>query len=602
MSVWKAIVSVVGVLGALASIYALTRNGGHQQGAEFRSGRDTVIVNSERSNITIENEESASDSHLPRIRATYWRMGGMTPEFLVRGLLSDEWEKILGGPQDIVNNEVLDQLREVVERFSASPYGNLLWAGDQKVEFDDYARMIGREPPSASLWEKRPVPGYWRVYQGGQGEQSFVVPDVPAVRATLHTDEWPPGYGFYFSRGFPVSWRYLNVQDITRYEQGISRYYDAIGGRCGGCFGPPTDWNFAQPALRGLAYIGRDGLPAGFMVVRGKAGGHGGWGLETVTRDIELEALALENVLGRTVELGDARVSVSPSRGLTAYSPAQSVGRTRELRLFPPGLLRPGETIIVPLKINFVRLGKQPRDGEAEGSLEDAKAGTSRFVKRTERGFSIFGWRGEFLFRKSATALKATSVPKEPERFSYGPTWSVLGLEVNGSYEPVRRVDWERFTLYLGNEKGSCPFVYTRDSSQDVWVSEGHILLGATSPEATRTDTIDLDRFDGSIQIRENEDEVAIIRHAEVRLLRDGVVLATQALDFEPEAVVARGAPLEIGFELPAIEYDAARLSVSGYYLPFSDPKIQAAVAGIDVGESATGRSRDLSSDPDAVK
>lgn len=67
--------------------------------------------------LTLVTPAMEPNSNAPSFRVTYYRMAGVAPSFLIKGLLAPEWEQALGGPQTIIKNVVLLEAKSFLERF-----------------------------------------------------------------------------------------------------------------------------------------------------------------------------------------------------------------------------------------------------------------------------------------------------------------------------------------------------------------------------------------------------------------------------------------------------------------------------------------------------
>jgi hypothetical protein len=121
--------------------------------------------------------------------------------------------------------------------------------------------------------------------------------------------------------------------------------------------------------------------------------------------------------------------------------------------------------------------------------------------------------------------------------------------------------------------------------SVEPWISQGHVLFGATSPSKIRSEIKELSQFFGEVEVRENEDEIAFIKDIYVeyhdihgstrRVYPDRRFFQNNRFD-----IVSRGNPVVYNFDGIGHQPGArAFLYIEGYYMPFSHTTVQKAVS-----------------------
>lgn len=522
----------------------------------------------------------------PELRVTYYRMTGASADFLVRGLLTPEWEAALGGPQAIFANPVLADARELMSHFQEPLIGDALVPGDTAIPIganyiDDYvANMPERRRSRLSTAD-------WQAFMGGRNSPTFFLPDVAAMDTYRGTPRMPEGYSVFHSRWDTVGiWRYLRDDDLSDYNNRMQNFtvrFRGVEGTDRHTFQNSTLINdsYDDPGVLvpALQWLSQRGLPPNFLVVVGQPEPHGGWALRGLMRDLEVEVAVLENVGDQPLSIGDLGFrSWGDGRlretGVTDENLTRAEIATRVLS--PSGILAPDERIIVPTRISLVYgdEGFSTAAGLSDRvlSFEASQSGeglvdAQLYSASTEQGLV------PFIVSKYESDVRQNVQPTSPPRFDFGSAWLLEYLVVDGTQRPIRRADWENVSLFLSSEKGSCPFVYTRRDEHSPWISEGHVLLGATRPDSARTDQMPLSRFNGSVLLREQEDEIAYISN--VRLIAGR---GAQATSFEPAnwpvggVVIPPHESLEVFFPAANGMGDVPmRLEVTGYYRPFGD-------------------------------
>ena len=559
---------------------------------------------------------------------TVW--GGIGQSFLINGKLSPDWEKYLGGQQAIVDNPVHGEIRNLTDRFGEEIWGSYLSGkvgfegGDFGMELADYARQVdtgievfhGDGGPFPDL---KAAEG-WRVF----GPGTLFVPDLDAAESLFLRGTVPKGYhAFWGDASRPASWtepgttmtaptlwRSLSLADLEGYEQRYDAYLgraldvsedasDAAGLRvraergrfanAGAGFTPGQ--RIEHRVLEALRYVARNGLPENFALVQGQPGVHYGWSFTASTRSADLLVAVLENVGDRPMDVGAFTVVETGAMTIRRHDETQALltgAEPVEKRLWPPGILAPGEKLVIPMRIEMP-LRPQSFEWYAAGYREnfaDGEAIRSEAASLDPRQIMFVHpyqtWNA--LFALQAGDLPEGRVPELVERFEYGPAWAIQAVEVDGTTYDFRQHDPNNFILFAGGGVGSCPYVYTYQDDGDVWVEEGHFLLGATAPERKRTDLLELSRFEGRLEIREKEHELAHLDRIAL-ILRDNSGEETVYPAVWPEELaeaderdllLGYGDRIEVRFDLPdgAWEGKTALLSTTGYYVPLSDPAL----------------------------
>ncbi|GHF03635.1 hypothetical protein GCM10016455_26210 [Aliiroseovarius zhejiangensis] len=569
-------------------------------------------------------------SRKPKFRVVYYRLGGVGQSFLLNGILSPEWEKYLGGQQAIVNNAVHKEIRFLTDKFGQRIWGSNLFGsvafegGDFGVGLADYATRVDAgidvmDSDAGRLPNLQEADG-WRVY----GEGELFVPDLDAAESLFLRGAVPAAYQAFWGTSSgparwvvpgatltaPTLWRSLTPDDLKGYED---RYQAYLGRALDISRDAANQSELRQRAERGLfanagagyfsdrpiehrpldalRYLSRNGLPEGYAIVKGEPGVHYGWAFTVSTRSADLLVAVLENVGDQPMEVGAFSIAETEEMTLRRHDDTQALLLTADpvdKRLWPPGVLAPGEKLVIPVRIEMP-LMPEFLDWVVEGYREAFAPGEAI---RAEA--QALGDRPILFVHPSATdnalfSLRAQDMPKgripvlEP-RFEYGPAWAIQAVEVDGTRYDFRQHDPNNFILFAGGGIGSCPYIYTYHSDGDVWVEENHVLLGATSPDLKRTDRLKLSHFEGRLEIREKEHELAhldqislILRNADGQ---ETVYPATWPKPLTHEdgqnLVLGYNEASEVRFDLPdgALKGKTVFLSATGYYVPLSDPAL----------------------------
>lgn len=566
----------------------------------------------------------------PRFRVVYYRLGGIGQSFLLNGKLSPEWEKYLGGQQAIVNNAVHTEIRTLTDRFGQQIGGSYLSGnvgfegGDFGMGLADYAQQVDADievfqTDGGAMPDLRSAEG-WRVFGPGQ----LFVPDLTAAQALFQKYAIPAGYQAYWGTSSgaanwvepgskmtaPTLWRSMTLADLDDYEA----RYDAYLGRAldisndarnsgdldrraeRGLFANAGAGYFAgrrieHTTLDALRYLARNGLPENYAIVKGEPGIHYGWSFTANTRSADLLVAVLENVGDTPMDVGAFTIAETAEMTLRRHDETQALLATAQpvdKRLWPPGILAPGEKLVIPVRIempllpevfDWIASGYRDNYAAAEAIRDEATTSAARqivFVHPNEQT--------NVLFALPPSDLPEGRIPDLVERFEYGPAWSIQAVEVDGATYDFRQHDPNNFILFAGGGVGSCPYLYSYQEDGDIWIEENHFLLGATSPDKKRTERLELSHFDGRLEIREKEHELAHIDQITL-ILRDEdgteetypAVWPAELADHDGQnLVLGYGERTEVRFDLPdgAWEGKTVFVSATGYYLPLSDPSL----------------------------
>ena len=566
----------------------------------------------------------------PKFRVVYYRLGGIGQSFLINGKLSPDWEKYLGGQQAIVNNAIHQEIRKITDKYGQQIGGSQLFGkvgfegGDFGMSLADYAQKVDAgikvfEGDAGSFPDLNAADG-WKVFGPGQ----LFVPDLDAAASLFQKYQIPAGYQAYWGGAFtaaswvepgakmtaPTLWRSLTLADLDGYEA----RYDAYLGRALDVSDDARNASeLAQRAERGLfanagagyysgvkiehqtldalRYLARNGLPEHYALVTGEPGVHYGWSFTATTRSADLLVAVLENVGDTAMDVGAFSIAETNEMTLRQHDETQALlaaARPVDKRLWPPGILAPGEKLVIPVRIEMPLL-PEFFDWVVSGYRENYKTGEA--IREEAIAYAkkpiVFVHPSDTqnaLFALTASDMPKGRIPKLIERFEYGPAWSIQAVEVDGTTYDFRQHDPNNFILFAGGGIGSCPYIYTHRQDGDIWIEENHFLLGATSPDKKRTDMLELSHFEGRLEIREKEHELAHLDQITL-ILRDELGAETAYPAVSPielaktdgqNLVLGYGERAEVQFDLPdgVWEGKTALISATGYYVPLSDPSL----------------------------
>lgn len=383
-------------------------------------------------------------------------------------------------------------------------------------------------------------------------------------------------------------WRYLRRSDLTDYYKKIRRCRTLAEQRINvltirQVLHSGLPWytqneghfrDYTDRIVESLLYLTRRSLPEDFMIIEGQRTTHGGWLFESQVRNFELEVAVFENISNQPIELGDfeyLELIADDLRYIEETDSALATAPQHRRPLHAARTLLPGEKLIIPLRIHFTFM--RPLEVLEESARLVLQ---QRISRATQDRIQFVDYRDELLMSKSAESLLLNEPPRFVKRIDFGPAWSLQRVVVNGKAQAIREPDWKNFAVFLSSEKGSCPYVFTLQHETGIWLNEGHVLLGATAPELTRRDTIELRHFNGRLQLRELQAEVAVIRQATLEIVdQDGSTRTLQptnaSLTRGRGVLLAKGEAMDLVYpSYRTRENYTARLTVEGYYIPYS--------------------------------
>jgi hypothetical protein len=607
------VLTAAAIVTAAAGIVAALGPGTAQAQQITTAGDCSAVIQQVGGNVTVNCYRDAGGG--PKFRVTYYRLGGIGQSFLINGKLSPEWERHLGGQQAIVDNPVHDELRRLTERFGTEIGGPNLSGRVAFVDGGDFYGSLGAYARSVDpgIETMQTDGGEMPVLDGTSGWRAFApdelfIPDLAAADTLFNTRGWPDSYTLFWGYwGTPVEWvepgrvlsvptlwRYLTPADLegyeTRYAQYLARGTEfADGNQADPNVGGPSVPEF--PALEAVRYLTRNGMPEKFMVVEGSRASHSGWQFTASTRGADLLIAILENVGERAIDVGAFRIDATDAMTIRTFEETSRLldaAEPAERRLWPPGVLRPGEKLVIPVRIELPIIDQfydwviaSYRDIHAPGEAvrreaEATGAGTIDFVHPFDTE--------NVLFTKARDDLRAGEIPDLVRRFEYGPAWRIESVEIDGASYDFREHDPNNFILFAGGGVGSCPYVYSYQPDTGLWIEEGHFLLGAISPELKRSDELVLQHFQGRLEIRETEHEIAYLDSFALKLtdaegnvqLFPATSPAALAAEDGDSLVLAYGDRAEVDFDLPddALVGKTASIVATGYYVPLGNPAL----------------------------
>lgn len=563
----------------------------------------------------------------PKFSVSYYRVSGIGLSFLLDGKLSPDWEKRLGGQQAIVRNDVSKEARRFIDRFATPITGTYLFgqAGSNEDVSENLADYVKTIDPTVQTIEGEYSefveldPEKWRAYYGGGRTGALFIPDTRAAETLFATDRWPQGYNAIYNdltgdgmsllqaegklRPPPMMWRWLTEDDLDQFESGYAEYVRRVLTQAvptaGGTpidvaghesFEEVVTSHHSRALMKGIdsvRYLTREGMPDRFMMVQGDLGAHYGWAFTSTPRDFQMLVAVMENTGPSAIEIGEFELRATKAMNIRTATQSLALldaSPARQQRVFPIGVLKPGEKILIPVRIELALSDFYvDRQEELDDLAFHGRSAQRALAAIGNRSITAIDYNSVGLFTKPASSFPSQTVPEVVERFEYGPAWRIDTVVVNGQTMGFRQHDPNNFMILAGAEVGSCPFAFSYQPDSDLWLNEGHFLLGATAPDLKRTEDKPLPNFKGRVMVRELEHEIAMLDMIHLKLTdADGVETVFKpinpALRDEDgvELRLAYGEGVELDFGLTEDDWRGkqASLVAAGYYINFAAPEL----------------------------
>lgn len=498
------------------------------------------------------------------VRVTYYLLGGHTIDFLADGDLGPEWDEHLGGKGFIVQNDVLKYLQELRRRHSAQ-----LDPDVYSLDLTSEAQK-GHSRPISSEERRRPflVASHadFGLFERGRLDHEIESLSTPKMNWRVSLSQSAISDAEAGAVGSSVTfWRFGTRNDILpfflspRFRKWLSFYDDVTAAQY------PDD--FIRISVRcgswcegGRAYLTMPELRLKVVV------------LDNISSDtLSMDSFQLKSADGphlRTVQRDQINIA-DATQSSEAY--------------FPIRELRAGEKVIIPLALIL----KNPGSDNDLATVFNHELLLEEFAKKIKLGTAMkclieSGVAGDIYETISGSILvelARSTVSRGVQISDYvvGPSQELLSVEVDAVDVPIREFDPKHLVLKNGFQMGSCPFVFSRPSSSEIWRNEGHILYNRYGKHREGTDEVALSNFDGSLLIRESDPETSYINEVFVELItQSGDVVrltpdhSSLAIRDQDYLTLNQGEEILLSFDEFEEDVDGSyALIVTGYYVPW---------------------------------
>ena len=471
-----------------------------------------------------------------RIRVEFHRFNAASASSLLSGNDMGLLTRAIGAPR-LLRNEVAADLTDIFDRFAET----------HETKYRPIKALVAVPGGGLASAEQVKKPPEVKVLSTDL-EQNLLGLDYPAVRELRALSRGRKPESLKPAPNFTPStyltekvWRFMTLQDLTRYEDNLAGYNQYFSKSTGKVL--KSDSTIAL-----MTHLAKEGLPEDFSVIEGfyyPQGGcdpYVGWEFKFLPRVPLLDGIIVENLSSSAVEI-DAFKGTRTSGGLrTADVAASGPSSVIDLDL----RLAPGDRVLIPTRL---------------------------------------------VFAPSDQLRKYTS-----SKYVYGPAFDVRGLVANS-----QDIDFDKrsanFTqLSLIQEEGSCPYLLSWKDEDDLWIQRGKILHAANGRDNEYREIVEFDGLRTRFRLEEREPEVAYIDKTKlIAYLDDGSILEMmpnkpQLADKDDEHIIlAWGEFIEFSFSLPS-QIDRGRvkrseLRVTGFYERY--PKVRTVLRSVSDTQSS---------------
>lgn len=505
----------------------------------------------------------------PPFRVSYFLLENYAADLLLQGKIDKEWEDKLAGQSYIVPSPAFQTLSYLERTFSDKlPEPTAILLVNKPVKHGQQDRRNDKNDPvqSFDIGQNAKVFAGNLLYPG----REINVEELPRYIRQLKdpTQPWKvfqKGYGGEEDSPFIfrtyAGRRDLNLLADSRYKQ----------------------FNL---------YLARETIPPDFGYVdiyvdysAGCGGGEDSFTtIEFVGRTPKLRVAVVENITDQPIKLGRFTIRETKIKSLRSPEEEQALLNAQpseERAWFAPEILKPGERIIIPVEL---LMGFRPTEdlGEMYVGSVDLQQDPDLLKQYKGSGSADFPGvtRGSWfsIDAKTVDAILARQGAKFPlnEDYVYGPSVRIESVEIAGVSYPFREFDASRLVITEGFEMGSCPYVYTYSPDSQTWTREGVILYALNEKRKESWDERPLQKFDGRVLIKEEDDEESFIDSVFVRAIAlDGQETILNPANIQLAATDNRYVSLKKGDQL-LVEFPRARnaigvryvLEAVGYYIP----------------------------------
>jgi hypothetical protein len=507
-------------------------------------------------------------------------------EAVVGNLLEETRDKELErafGTLRILRNSVFDQARYLFDNYGIKLVSAtcLIFEIISPQKHGSYEHTDGGSSYDKHCKEKRVL--WYLTYPERVHDGSIPIPYT--WRPKFSNNTWSPEWHFFYNEcaggikdlsSCVVLWRPASISDLKNYSKGVATELK---------LGAPLDAAHSRGAAQYDRYLSlvdditHGSLPDDFLtlVVHNPflCEQCGPLDDQMFVREAMLNAAFLTNLSTGKVVIDGLVEANDESEMLRVYTEAHAP-TSNQKETITPVVLSPGETIVIPLRMNFV-----PSEGLKDlfGDLASARK-TYQAIHNNQKEYLT----DELCDNKLRARRDSFGQPTAPSPrvYSYGPAVTLKGVTISGTPVEFDKAPSNSFFVTAFATYGSCPYVYAFDDADKEWVRHGKTIDNASAPTKEMTQRLELGGLITKFTISEEELELTFVHRVRLELtLADGRRLTFMPRNrLRPEGPshydkIKYGAKHEYDFDVPDdIDRTSVRestLAVTGYYLRYSD-------------------------------
>jgi pimeloyl-ACP methyl ester carboxylesterase len=543
---------------------------------EVRGGMDAMRIDQGECRSKTDPEKG--------IRVRYVWLDARSISLLIAGEVRGVLAQSMGHQPFIINNAVTAEVKFLIGSFGSESGREL----ELNIRGFDGAQISGGAQIS------KPTMIY-------DAEEETILPEPEAHIALKQTGRFPNNYSMYYTTSTEsdenylsallshvIVWRYVTPDDLNEFSRKTRMLRDLVmknqiqkGSadtlrqeaeststefRLSGSIDVPR-------SIRAMRYFTRAGMPEGFLAAYGDLGGcirDAGLGnafiLSIRPRKLFVLVAVLENVDPKR-KLSISDINAEQILSSRVRHPDED-GNWTPTKLYMPGnSIEPEGSIIIPLQMQLrapVGDADTAVGSVTEGEIDPDDTPRALRAIRMKKG-EVLSVRedSKLVLQVRKSAFTAPDFPEIAPSFTYGPRIRLKNLISDSNEIPIRPFDPSRVGTHYGYGEGSCPNLYVEQIGGMGPISYGRVLVGATSENLIRTDSLVIKGPVNAIEIIDDEPEISRIKLLKVFVLD---ILGNQTLVWEQRNLtVMPGLPLRV--ELPALASAASiRVEVTGFY------------------------------------
>ena len=528
-----------------------------------------VAVGSGKINIDLRGYNCyARDKPKNVLRVMYYWLDPITSSFLIGRRIDPSLRKLLGEAPITLPTAALADAKDLVDRFGSRVDANpTLLGGTLSISVQSEQKSAKLKNAAADKIPRSFTKGL-KIYDA---LDEISIPDVDAYQALLSPDRWPGGYAAFFCPKATESswtessianalflWRFAKREDLETFSDKVHAIMTmarskriarplAENLRYGGFISEqdkekdaskepvsvaPTT-KIVNKEVEAMLYVTRESWPDDFLLILGsnKEGCGAFPSFAASPREFFLQIAVLENTSTTTpIPLSAVRVQEAGGSGLRAPE-ADTAWREASLP-FPPGILRPGEKLVIPMRIDF-RLPRYDRQVLGERYVPARSRATDDFMRRKfariELGADLD--RKERVWKKVAV-FPSPAAPEIRPSYVYGRRLSLVSVVSEDAEIPVRPYNPASIFTVAEFETGSCPFLYASYSDSPEPLKIGRLFRLASSADRAAKFERTFDKSLRELVIAEEEPEITHVQRLRL-VARDkrGAVLDEISID-----------------------------------------------------------------------